>query len=113
MKTLLAFVALSFFFLLPSDDSSASPSPEYQNGDVNLDGQICMDDPVFIIYHLYRDGRPLPCPSVADADRDGSVAITDVVVLLKYIFNGEYLFDCPIPCGPLFPPASEYNGYAQ
>ena len=77
------------------------PAPEVSqvlNGDVNLDGQICMDDPIHIIYHLYRDGRSLPCPETADADRSGAVTITDAVVLLRYIFNGEYLFDCPISC---------------
>ena len=74
------------------------PTPGVLNGDVNLDGQICMDDPIHIIYHLYRDGRSLPCPETADADRSGAVTITDAVVLLRYIFNGEYLFDCPISC---------------
>tara|TARA_Y100000310_G_scaffold198064_1_gene198110 strand:+ start:142 stop:471 length:330 start_codon:yes stop_codon:yes gene_type:complete len=102
----LALLAVPFF-------AFAGWSGVYRNGDVNLDGQICMDDPVFIIYHLYRDGRPLPCPDVADADRDGSVSITDAVVLLKYIFNGEYLFDCPISCGADDSSEYEFGGYVE
>ena len=33
------------------------------NGDVNMDGRICMDDSMQIVYHLWRDGRDLPCRS--------------------------------------------------
>jgi hypothetical protein len=94
MRTLLISLAL----FVVSGTTPATQTVDILNGDVNLDGRICMDDPVHIIYHLYRDGRALPCGDAADADRSGSVTITDAVVLLRYIFNGEYLFDCPVTC---------------
>ena len=107
-KLLTALVLFSLPFLASAGDLSTS---QYQNGDVNLDGVICLDDPVFIIYHLYRDGRPLPCPDVADADRDGGVTIGDAIVLLGYLFNGTYLFDCPISCNTY--PVADTWGYPE
>ena len=69
-----------------------------QNGDVNMDGQICMDDSMQIIYHLWRDGRDLSCPDAADVDRSGTVDVNDVIGSLRYIFFGAYIPDCPIEC---------------
>ena len=68
------------------------------NGDVNGDGQICLDDPVQIIYHLWRDGRELPCPDAADVDRSGIIDVNDVVGSLRHIFMGDDIPDCPVSC---------------
>ena len=73
-----------------------------QNGDVNMDGQICMDDSMQIIYHLWRDGRELPCPDAADLDRDGAIGVNDVVGGLRFIFFGDPIQDCPIVCYPRY-----------
>ena len=70
------------------------------NGDVNMDGQGCMDDSIQIIYHLWRDGRDLPCPDAADLDRNGVIDVTDVLGGLRYIFFGDSIVDCPISCYP-------------
>ena len=72
--------------------------PDTLNGDVNMDGQICMDDSIQIIYHLWRDGRELPCPDAADVDRSGTIDIGDVLGGLRYVFFGDPIFDCPITC---------------
>ena len=69
-----------------------------RNGDVNMDGQICMSDSILIIYHLWRDGRSLPCPDAADLDRSGYVGVADVVGGLRYVFFGDEILDCPIYC---------------
>lgn len=69
-----------------------------QNGDVNGDFQICMDDPIQIIYHLWRDGRDLPCENAADVDRNGSINLNDVVLSLRHIFNGAEINSCPVTC---------------
>ena len=98
----LALMALPF---LSMGQSGGYSQPEYQNGDVNLDGILCFDDPVTIIYALYRTGEPLPCPDVADADRNGVVELNDALLLLGYLFRGTDLFDCPVTCG------SEDGGY--
>jgi len=68
------------------------------NGDVNADGRICMDDSIQIIYHLWRDGRDLPCRNAADVDRNGSININDVLWGLQHIFFGAYINDCPVTC---------------
>ena len=68
------------------------------NGDVNMDGQICMDDSIQIIYHLWRDGRDLPCPDAADVDRSGYIDVGDVLGGLRYVFFGTPIFDCPVSC---------------
>jgi len=72
--------------------------PVILNGDVNADGRICMDDSIQIIYHLWRDGRDLPCTNAADVDRNGSININDVLLGLHHIFFGEYINDCPVEC---------------
>ena len=76
--------------------------PVIINGDVNADGQICMEDSIQIIFHLWRDGRDLPCHNAADVDRNGSINVNDVLYGLQHIFFGEYINDCPVTCdGPL------------
>ena len=94
MRTLLLLAA----FLLPLS-LVAGPSVEIRPGDSNADGQVCMDDAIVIIYHLYRDGRPIPCVDGADADRSGYVEISDCILILRNIFNGDIIPDCPISCG--------------
>lgn len=104
-KTILSIIAASFVLIgcwsLFADDEyyePVTPANSIQNGDVNMDGQICIDDSVQIIYHLWRDGRRLPCPDAADLDRSGSIDVSDVVLGLRYLFHGDLIFDCPISC---------------
>ena len=68
-------------------------------GDVNLDGQICMDDSLQFIYHLWRDGRELPCPQAADLDCDYDIDVTDVIMGLRHIFHGDPITAPPAYCG--------------
>ena len=79
-------------------DPVTPPTPVILNGDVNADGMWCMDDPVQIIYHLYRDGRELPCRDAADVDRNGTIDVNDVVLSLRFLFFGDYINDCPVTC---------------
>ncbi len=95
MKTLLILAALIFPLA-----AIAKPSPIYQPGDADLSGDICMADSILIIFHLFRDGRELPCRETADVDRDGSVSVIDVVAGLRYVFHGDTIPDCPITCTP-------------
>jgi len=91
----LVLLAVPFFVL-----GSVGEQDErvYLNGDVNLDGQVCMDDSIQIIYHLWRDGRELPCPDAADVNRSGYIDVGDVLGGLRYIFFGDIIPDCPISC---------------
>ena len=96
-------VLLTCWTLFGNDDPYAYPS-DALNGDVNMDGQICMDDSIQIIYHLWRDGRDLPCPDAADVNRNGYIDVGDVLGGLRYGFFGEPIFDCPITCiAPEYP----------
>ena len=97
----LFFVVVSLFLgnILSSQEYAYPPSDTI-NGDVNLDGQVCMDDSIQIIYHLWRDGRDLPCPDAADLDRSGYIDVNDVIGGLRHIFFGDIIPDCPITCTP-------------
>jgi len=101
MRTLLIALTL----VVAAGISSASPNPEIVSGDVNMDGVICFDDPVTIIYALFQTGEPLPCNDAADANRDGQVGLDDAIDLLTYLFRGSINPDCPISCpsDPYYP----------
>ena len=92
----LALLAVPCFVLEGAGDGVARV---YLNGDVNRGGQICMDDSIQLIYHLWRDGRKLPCPDAADLDRSGYIDVSDVLGGLRHIFFGDIIPDCPITCG--------------
>tara|TARA_B100001013_G_scaffold343937_1_gene272795 strand:+ start:234 stop:542 length:309 start_codon:yes stop_codon:yes gene_type:complete len=70
------------------------------NGDVNLDGLHCIDDSVQLIYHLWRDGRELPCFATADIDCDGDLDVSDVIMNLRYVFFGDPIDTLRVTCYP-------------
>jgi hypothetical protein len=65
-------------------------SPWDYRGDVNVpggDGQVNVDDVVFLISYLFRGG-PDPWSFVeGDANCDGEVEVGDIVVLITYLFR--------------------------
>tara|TARA_B100001013_G_C24361827_1_gene344590 strand:+ start:194 stop:541 length:348 start_codon:yes stop_codon:yes gene_type:complete len=95
---LLGVLFFSFADVRSQDNGYTPPTPVILNGDVNADGMWCMDDPVQIIYHLYRDGRELPCRNAADVDRNGSIDVNDVVLSLRFLFFGDEINECPVTC---------------
>ena len=80
-----------------SDDYYQEQERTFLNGDVNGDGQICFDDTMGLVYHLFRDGRELPCPAAADYDGSKCVDINDVVYGLRYLFFGGVYLSGSIP----------------
>ena len=81
------------------DEGSPSRGGEvtFMRGDISgpghpADGWLCMDDSIYLIYHLYRDGRPLDCPDAADVNDDGRIDLNDVIHGLQAVFS-----DRPIP----------------
>lgn len=94
MRTLLISLAL----LVVSGSTVATQTVPRLNGDVNMDGRICMDDSIQIIFHLWRDERSLDCPDAADLNRDGRIDVADVIGGLRHIFFGDPIQDCPISC---------------
>ena len=98
-KFILLLGLISLPFLVFSQDYGGYSEPEYLNGDVTMDGVLCFDDPVSIIFALYSRSEPLPCVSVADVNRNGVVELGDALLLLNHIFRGTAIQDCWVTCG--------------
>jgi hypothetical protein len=56
-------------------------------GDVNLDYEVNITDPVALLNSLFL-GQSLLCPEAADFNADGGVNITDPVAMLNFLFLG-------------------------
>lgn len=70
----------------------------FRRGDVNGDGHIDIADPISLLSYLHLDGPAPFCADAADGDDDGSLLVTDAIVLLNYITGfGAFI---PVP-GPL------------
>jgi hypothetical protein len=67
------------------------------HGDPNWDGNILVDDAVYLVNHTFKGGLP-PAPELlaGDADCSGSVNVSDIVFLVDFIFKGG----SPPPCNP-------------
>ena len=61
---------------------------EYKAGDVDGNGNININDPVFLLNYLFKNGPKPPCGSTGDANSDGVTDITDPLFLLNYLFLG-------------------------
>ena len=97
----LTMVAVSLFLgNILSSQEYIYPTYDTVNGDVNMDGQVCMDDSIQLIRHLWIDGEDLPCIDAADVDRSGYIDVNDVLGGLRHIFFGDHIPDCPITCSP-------------
>ncbi len=60
----------------------------YVGGDVNLSGTVDIDDIVYLIEFVFRDGAA-PSPYLSgDVDGSDSIDIDDIVYLVNYVFNG-------------------------
>ena len=61
--------------------------PEYENGDVNLDGTLSVDDVTFLQMHIARYDNFVSDDSykVADFDGNGTIDINDVTMIQLYL----------------------------
>jgi hypothetical protein len=66
----------------------------FKRGDANGNGELNIEDVVFLINYLFMDGPPPPAVRAGDANCDGVVDIGDAVYLINYLFIGG-----PPPCG--------------
>lgn len=100
MKWIIAWIAVAVGILITLTLVSGSDQQVWQKrGDVNLDGQVCMDDTMYLVYHLWRDGRELPCMETADVDNDRCIDMMDVIAGLRHIFYGEPIENPAVYCG--------------
>lgn len=73
-------------------------NPPYTCGDVNGDGEVNMDDAIYLIRYLFINGPPPECEPLTacgDVNGNGKVNIADIVYLINYSFLGG-----PPPCNP-------------
>jgi len=63
-------------------------APPVMHGDTNGDEVIDLEDVLFLINYLYKNGSP-PIPLEAgDANCDGMVDLTDILFLVNYLYKG-------------------------
>ncbi len=72
--------------------------PLFQRGDINLDGNLDISDPVSILQLLFN-GSQVGCDDAADANDDGSLDIADAVAVLSSLFGGTGPLPAPNDCG--------------
>lgn len=58
-----------------------------RRGDVDCDSDIDLEDVIFLINYLYRNGEEPPLLETADANCDRIIDVADLMVLLNYLFK--------------------------
>ncbi len=71
----------------------------FRRGDVEADGAIGIDDPLYLLNWLFRRGPAPPCERAADVNDDGRLNLSDAVVLLLHLFRGLSLPEPAEICG--------------
>ncbi len=62
--------------------------PSYIRGDANGDGIIDLEDVLYLISYLYKNGPAPDLFEAGDADCDGVLDIGDVLYLISYLYKG-------------------------
>lgn len=99
---ILAVAVLMMAFLasgLRSEPEGHVSQANFVRGDFNLDGQVCMGDPIGLLQVFWgRDCYAL-CEDSADSNDDGRLDLSDVIDMLGIIFfdGDRYL---TLTCGP-------------
>ncbi|MBN1420631.1 MAG: PKD domain-containing protein [Planctomycetes bacterium] len=58
----------------------------FKRGDANGDGEMQISDPVFILMHIFSEGRAPTCLEAADVNDNGVLDLSDPVFGLDYLF---------------------------
>ena len=64
--------------------------PEYQRGDVNMDGDVNITDAIDLINYLLNDDDTGINMTAADCNLDTDVNISDATALIGYLLNGTW-----------------------
>ena len=56
-------------------------------GDANGNGEIHIEDIVYLVNYLFMDGPPPPTVKSGDANCDEVVDVADVIYLMNYLFG--------------------------
>ena len=74
----------------------ASAQWTFVRGDLDGDGEVLINDPIFVFNYLFVEGPIPPCFDSADANDDGTINIADGLYIINYLF----LFMSPPPAAP-------------
>ncbi|HLU48159.1 MAG TPA: FG-GAP-like repeat-containing protein, partial [Planctomycetota bacterium] len=78
--------------------TNCNPGALFRRGDLDLDGQLTVTDPVRVLHGLFgENGEAFACPDAADANDDGTIDLSDAVALLAFLFTDG---PAPPPPGP-------------
>jgi len=73
---------------IDSDHDDTGDACDYVCGDADGNGDIDIDDVVYLISYIFSDGSEPDPYEAGDADCSGSVDIDDAVYVIAYIFSG-------------------------
>ena len=68
--------------------SQARSQQLFKRGDANVDANVDISDPVFVLEFLFVGGQATSCNDAANANDDGSVDLSDAVFVLAFLFQG-------------------------
>jgi hypothetical protein len=74
-----------------------SADPAFVRGETDRNGRLDMGDAVHLLQHLFSAGVTVACPDAADVNDDGTLALSDVVALLGYLWTGTTMPAAPFP----------------
>ena len=101
--------AVAAIMMLMSPLGSRAMVIGFISGDINMDGEVGIDDVTTLVNYLLKGSSPgvvlAEAWSLTDVDRDGTVGIADVTTLLNYLLTGEP--ELPVYAGPPVPPEAE------
>ena len=84
-------------------DIEVAGDDPFHRGDADGNGDVRLNDGVFVLNYLFQAGAVPACLDAADGDNDGSIRLNDGVFILNYLFQGGAVPPAPAPldpCGP-------------
>ena len=73
----------------------------FLRGDVDLDSDLTIGDPIIVLNYLFKGGAPPSCLDAADASDAGRIDVSSPIYLLNYLFVDGPPPPDPFPiCGP-------------
>jgi hypothetical protein len=74
--------------ITPDTFFDLTPEPLFLRGDVNWDEAVTLTDPIIVLEKMYRSNGIVDCEDAADSNDDGTVDISDPIVLFSYLYLG-------------------------
>jgi hypothetical protein len=65
-----------------------SDDGEFECGDINLSGDVDIDDIMYLVHWIFGGGPAPSLMSVCDVNCSGDVDIDDIIYMIHYIFSG-------------------------